>query len=104
MVTVAFDALLRFLLPDWLVAWIAVAAVVAFLLNFRKTALMLAMIPVGRWIVMPMLKTVVLPLLPDWVPIAAAVAAGIAIAVIGPGRILRALANTARARAKKLRR
>ena len=99
MVAVAFDALLRFLLPDWLVAWIAVAAVVAFILGFRKTALVLGAIPVGRWVVMPVLKTVVPPL-PDWVPVAAAVAVGIAIALIGPGRILRAFASVVRSRAK----
>ena len=94
MVAIAtFAALLaRLLLPDWLMAWFAVASVVAIILGFRRAALVLGVMPVMRWLVMPLLATV-MPALPEWLPLAIGAAFGALMVLLGTRRSARLLSG-----------
>lgn len=57
---------LAHLLPDWAVAWSAIAAVACLIMGAKRWAAAIAMVPIGRWILWPIF-TQFFPGLPVWV-------------------------------------
>lgn len=87
-ITALAALLARLLMPDWLLTWFAVAAVVAAILSFRRAALVLGTLPIMSWLVMPMLATLMSPL-PNWLPLATGAAVGLVLVLLGMKRSAR---------------